>query len=629
MVTQPFLHADTRLPSGQYAHTTATAPCPSPLPAPGQTPYNTGLLPASLIQGQAPQSHLAKGATLETLSAVAAAEGRSAKAVGSQTPAYASAQRDLSPVPRSPALPPQLHPAACAAMIPEQRDMVCKTKVPNQQPPASALSPSASYQPLALRMSGSIGPAAVPKGKSSLSAGPSGCPSVAANRNNITMSILSTAPSQLLTQSSSLVPAPPLQDMGDGPAPATATHLSASINMHSSLVTFPNPHMLRRTAGPAASRVFPAAYEGAEPLNEQSVQAAAAGGAAVAAGGVRSLGVLPGLAAKPKQALAQGDAFAAAAAAGGVTGRTKGDPTCVAATAGGKAVAVTAGGGAAAAAAAGTTTMEGRQDTSYNQGLEAAASKSEAVAGASQTVAADTAEPVTITGAAAAEDPDTKGTAGTSGGFAEPRPSPQLPLPAPFAVFREKPVGQGSYGYVCKVWVLGPDGVVTRMAEKTYFPNKGLEGAHKRLAAMSTRIPQDPNVLAPRFMFWDEERDILHVYCDLGDKNLTGWIKSFPSNEKETVGVDKVMGQPAPRWVQAHSPPDFVRKAVCMDTAKAVAAVHQAGYVDRDVKPENMMLMRDGQVSVSPVCGVLLCQYISQWFCKHMAADAPISVLNT
>ena len=159
-------------------------------------------------------------------------------------------------------------------------------------------------------------------------------------------------------------------------------------------------------------------------------------------------------------------------------------------------------------------------------------------------------------------------------------------LPYPLAVYREAWLGRGGYAQVYQVFVMGSDGQLTRLAEKTYdFAGDDKDYAH--IASLSKQIPDHPNLLRPRYQYYNPDTSALHVYYDLADGSITDMLEEEPF-------VSFYIGE---KEVFRKKYPLFIRQKMIKGTVEGLDALHGADFAHCDLKGQNVLVTSDGKVS--------------------------------
>jgi serine/threonine protein kinase len=157
------------------------------------------------------------------------------------------------------------------------------------------------------------------------------------------------------------------------------------------------------------------------------------------------------------------------------------------------------------------------------------------------------------------------------------------------ACFYESLIASGGFGMACRAWVVDDRVEVHRVAVKTHVSSHNLVQAHKDLASMEHI--RHPNLASPAGTFYDEEKDILTCVYAYAVTDLSRFIGNTPRFADPRI----VQGIPVSRWYRP--PPQFVLQHLCFSLGKGLCALHASSHVHRDVKPANVLLMADGQVS--------------------------------
>src|SRR5262249_17745226 len=94
-----------------------------------------------------------------------------------------------------------------------------------------------------------------------------------------------------------------------------------------------------------------------------------------------------------------------------------------------------------------------------------------------------------------------------------------------------------------------------------------------------------------RTRFLDESR----MLASFRHPGIVRVMRFFEANQTAYMVMEFVAGEPLDLWMSGHRPlPQAELTAILMPLLDGLGAVHQAGFLHRDIKPRNIFIREDG-----------------------------------
>jgi serine/threonine protein kinase len=187
--------------------------------------------------------------------------------------------------------------------------------------------------------------------------------------------------------------------------------------------------------------------------------------------------------------------------------------------------------------------------------------------------------------------------------------APERPVPPRYKVIRQ--LGAGAMGVV---WEAEDKHLGRRVALKFVRTCASEPGRSGTEATSRTRERRKRLVREARALAQLRHPNVVNVY-DVGE-----------SNDELFLALELVIGMDARTWRAAHPRSTDDVLAVWRQAAAGMAAVHRAGLVHRDIKPDNILVADDGRVLVGDF-GLATDHGVpgSRHAHDHLTANAPLT----
>ena len=157
------------------------------------------------------------------------------------------------------------------------------------------------------------------------------------------------------------------------------------------------------------------------------------------------------------------------------------------------------------------------------------------------------------------------------------------------------PLGQGGFGITYIGWDLSTQ---RKVAVKEYFPsgqvsrNTTISNVLQWYSTSSARLAQSGGMEA----FQKEARKMALV---ANIPQVVNVLEVFQENATAYIVMDFVEGETLQKRLKKNGPMSWEQaKEIFLPVANAMAKVHQAGLIHRDLSPDNLMLQPDGAVKI-------------------------------